>query len=578
MEQPILVVMPVAPSCGRTRQRSVLACSLPGCADTPCPRKDPKVPHAPDSAAPASPRSPTSDVRPGRVLAVLCGGSAFVFAAVSMVNVGLPDLARDIGATQNEALWVVNLYSLVFAALLLPASALGDIIGRRRTFVVGLGLFAAFSAVSALVRDPALLIATRGAAGLGAAMVMPTSLTIITATFPVEEKGKAIGIWAGVSGASGTLGLVLSGAMLEVFDWTSIFWVCAGASALGVVATLALVPESRDEQASRFDVGGALLSALGLGGVVYTIIEQPVKGWDASVLGALAVGVVGLVGFVVYELRREQPMLDPRLFAGRAFGTGSLSLVLGFGAALGLFVIIFQYLQYTLGYSTLEAGLAVTVQGVGIVGAASASDALARRIGLGITGGIGLGLLAAGFALLAVMSDADSSYWALLPGLIVAGVGLGLSSAPATTSILSGAPAHAQGSASGVNNAAREVGGALGIAVMGSALNSTYADRVDVTGLSQTAAGAAQESLPAALQVAQGLGDRGARLAADAQSAFVDGFHASIWVGTAALVVSALVLLAVGPRRGQVRLDLGDGFADADAARPDPTARLGAAA
>lgn len=530
----------------------------------------------PDLAAATSPRPPTPDIRPGRILAVLCGGSAFVFAAVSMVNVGLPDLARDIGATQNEALWIVNLYSLVFAALLLPASALGDILGRRRTFVVGLGIFAGFSVLSALVRDPVLLIATRGAAGLGAAMVMPTSLTIITATFPPEEKGKAIGIWAGVSGASGTLGLVLSGAMLEVFDWTSIFWLCAAASVVGVVATLALVPESRDPEAAPFDAGGALLSAIGLGGVVYTIIEQPEKGWATGVVLALVVGVTGLVGFVAYELRRAQPMLDPRLFAGRAFGTGSLSLVLGFGAALGLFVIIFQYLQYTLGYSTLEAGLAVTTQGIGIVGAAFLSDSLSRRIGLGPTGGIGLALLAAGFAMLAVMSDGDSSFWALLPGLVVAGVGLGLSSAPATTSVLSGAPAHAQGTASGVNNAAREVGGAVGIAVMGSALNSTYASGIDVSALPRGAAEAAGDSLPGALGVAEGLGARGTQLAADAQGAFVDGFHSSIWIGTAALVVSAVVLLAFGPRRGEVSLDAGGvalgGGEARDGATPAPAA------
>ena len=164
-------------------------------------------------------------------------------------------------------------------------------------------------------------------------------------------------------------------------------------------------------------------------------------------------------------------------------------------------------------------------------------------------------MLAAGFALLALMSDTGSSFWALLPGLVVAGVGLGLTSAPATTSILSGAPSHARGTASGVNNAAREVGGALGIAAMGSALNSTYIDQVDVTGLPQVAADAARESLPGALQVADGLGARGTQLAADAQRAFVEGFHASIWIGTAALVVSAVVLLAVGPRRGQVPLD-----------------------
>lgn len=497
--------------------------------------------------------------KPGLVLVAMSAGLAVVVAAAAMLNVGLPDLARATGATQTEALWIVNAYTLVFAALLLPASALGDQVGRRRTFVAGLLLFGGFSAATALASDPTTLIALRGLAGVGAALVMPVSLTIVTAAFSAEERGRAVGVWSGVAGGAGTLGLIIAGALLEGFDWTSIFWFSAAVSVAALAATLAVVPESRDAEASPLDALGALLSIAGLGGLVYTIIEQPQKGWhDSGVLIGLVAGVIGVIAFVIWELRRKRPMLDPRLFAGRAFGTGSLSVALQFAASLGLFVIIFQYLQFTLGYSTLEAGAAVVPQGLGIMATAVASDRVARRLGLGATGGIGLVLLAAGFALLAVMTDATSSYWALLPGLIVAGAGLGLSSAAGTTSILSGAPAHAQGSASGVNNAAREVGGAIGIAAMGSLLNSTYASHVDVGGLSTPAAETASGSVAGAQQIAGTLGERGTDLAISAQAAFSDGFHASLWLGAATLGIAALVLLIAGPRPGQVPFDAAD--------------------
>lgn len=508
------------------------------------------------TAVPTSASASRRPEHPGRVLAAMSGGLAVVVAAAAMLNVGLPDLTRATGATQTEALWIVNAYALVFAALLLPASALGDLVGRRRTFVAGLVLFGGFSAATALATDPTTLIVLRGLAGVGAALVMPVSLTIVTAAFSAEERGRAVGVWSGVAGGAGTLGLIIAGALLEPFDWTSIFWLSAAVSAVALLATLAVVPESRDANASRLDLPGALLSIAGLGGLVYTIIEQPQEGWDdTSVLVGLIAGVVGLVAFVVWELRRREPMLDPRLFAGRAFGTGSLSVALQFAASFGLFVIIFQYLQFTLGYSTLEAGAAVVPQGLGIMITAVAADRAAKRLGLGFTGAIGLALLAGGFALLAVMTDVDSSYWALLPGLIVAGAGLGFSSAAATTSILSGAPAHAQGSASGVNNAAREIGGAIGIAAMGSLLNSTYSHNIDVGGLHGGAAHAASGSIAGAQQVAASLGARGTDLALSAQNAFVDGFHAALWLGAGVLGLAAIVLLVAGPRRGQVALD-----------------------
>lgn len=509
--------------------------------------------------------------KPGYVLAAMSGGLAVVVAAQAMLNVGLPDLARDTGATQTDALWIVNAYALVFAALLLPASALGDLIGRRRTFVAGLLIFGGFSVATALASDPTTLIVLRGLAGVGAALVMPVSLTIITATFSAGERGRAVGVWSGVAGGAGTLGLIISGALLEVFDWTSVFWLSAGVSAIALLATLVVVAESRDGKAPPLDLPGALLSVVGLGGLVYTIIEQPQKGWDdTGVLVGLIAGVVGLIAFVVWELRRREPMLDPRLFAGRAFGTGSLSVALQFGAAFGLFVIIFQYLQYVLGYSTLEAGLAVVPQGLGIILSSVAADRAAQRLGLGATGAIGLALLAGGFALMAVMTGIGSSYWSLLPGLILAGAGLGLASAAGTTSILSGAPEGAQGSASGVNNAAREIGGALGIAAMGSVLNSTYASNVDVGGLSGQAAGAADSSIVVAQEVAGGLGRRGAELALSAQSAFVDGFHASLWLGAAALGLAAVVTLVFGPRAGDVDVEPDE----LDSVSGDTSARL----
>lgn len=218
--------------------------------------------------------------------------------------------------------------------------------------------------------------------------------------------------------------------------------------------------------------------------------------------------------------------------------------------------MIFQYLQYALGYSTLEAGAAVVPQGLGIILSSVAADRTARRLGLGATGAIGLALVAGGFALLAVMTDVGSNYLALLPGLVVAGAGLGLASAAGTTSILSGAPEAAQGSASGVNNAAREIGGALGIAGMGSLLNSTYANDIDVSGLSGRAADAADGSIVAAQQVADGLGPRGAELAVSAQVAFVDEFHASLWLGVAALGLASVMTLVFGPRAGDVTLDV----------------------
>lgn len=519
----------------------------------------------------------TARGKPGHVLAATSGGLAVVVAAQAMLNVGLPDLARATGATQTDALWIVNAYALVFAALLLPASALGDLIGRRRTFVAGLLIFGGASAATALVTDPTTLIVLRGLAGVGAALVMPVSLTIITAAYSAEERGRAVGVWSGVAGAAGTLGLVLSGALLELFDWSSIFWLSAGVAAVVLLATLAVVPESRDEHAPPLDLPGALLSVVGLGGLVYTIIEQPEKGWGHTgvLVGSIA-GAVGLLAFVAWELRRREPMLDPRLFAGRAFGTGSLSVALQFAAAFGLFVIIFQYLQYTLGYSTLEAGAAVVPQGVSIILAAGAADRAARRLGLGATGAIGLAVLACGFALLAVLTDTGGSYWALLPGMVLTGTGLGLASAAGTTSILSGAPEHAQGSASGINNTAREVGGALGIAGMGSLLNSTYASNIDVGSLSGEAAGAARSSIVSAQQVASELGPRGKELALSAQSAFVDGFHASLWLGAAALGLAAVVTLVFGPRAGQVALDTDDPKpepADTSARRHVPTER-----
>jgi EmrB/QacA subfamily drug resistance transporter len=405
-----------------------------------------------------------------RILIVMCIALATVVSAVSSLNVALPDLARDTGATPTQLQWVVDAYALVFAGLLLFAGALGDRFGRRRVLLGGLAVFGLGALAATTIDDPGALIAVRAVMGLGAALIMPTTLSIITSTFPPGERDRAVGAWAGVAGGSALLGLLVSGALLEIASWPSVFVLNVVLAATAVLGTLRVVPAREDREQAALDVGGAVLSALALSALVWAFIEGPQRGWtDSLIIGGFVTAIVLGVAFVAWELRRDEPLLDPRLFGLRGFTAGSLSVFVQFFAAFGVIFVLLQFLQLVLGYSPLGAGAALAPVAAVMITVAPRVPRLVERVGVRPVGPVGLGLMATGLVIISTM-DASSSYWHLLAGGLVLGLGMALATTPATAAIVESLPEDKQGVASAVNDASREVGGALGIAVLGSVL------------------------------------------------------------------------------------------------------------
>ena len=302
----------------------------------------------------------SSRPRHGAITAVVCIALAAVTAAMSSLNVALPDIARSTHASQTQLSWIIDAYSLVFAALLLPGGALGDRYGRRRSLLIGLGIFGLGSAVAMTASNANVLIGLRAVIGLGAALVMPATLSTITGTFPPAQRVKAVSIWAGVAGGAAILGVLASGALLEAFSWRSVFAVNVVLAVLALIGTFVIVPESADKDAPRLDVGGALLSVVGLVALVYSIIEAPTAGWlSASTLIGIALGVAVLVGFVLFELKQTNPMLNPRIFTRHGLSAGSLSIFIQFFAFYGFIFLVLQYLQIVRGDSALIAAVSM---------------------------------------------------------------------------------------------------------------------------------------------------------------------------------------------------------------------------
>jgi EmrB/QacA subfamily drug resistance transporter len=493
------------------------------------------------------------------VLAVVCLALALVMGMAVSLSVALPDLARDIGATQAQLQWIVNAYAVVFAGLLLPAGALGDRYGRKGVLLAGLVVFGAASAGAVFVESPGALISLRTVSGVGAAMVMPMTLSIVTSVFPPEERAGAVGVWAGVAGAGTFASLLVSGALLEFFSWPSIFALSVALATLALAGTAAVVPTSKDPEHASLDPAGAVLSVAGISGVVFAVIEGPARGLASpSVVASSVVGVIALIAFVLWELRSKRPMLDPRHFLVHPFSAGTLAITMSHVAVFGLFFVALQYLQQILGYSPLLSGLAVLPMVTAFALSPGAAH-LSERVGPApvISGGLALG--AVGLGVLATLGT-DSSYWHVLAGFLLVGAGMALSAAPATNAIVASLPQGKQGVASAVNDLSREFGGVLGIAILGSVLNAGYRSSLSeaVRSMPGELVARAQESLASALGVAGRLGGaEGARLAEGAREAFVGGLSASLLAGVVILALGTVGVLLLDPKGGTSYLGTG---------------------
>jgi EmrB/QacA subfamily drug resistance transporter len=483
-------------------------------------------------------------------LAVLCLSLVVLAMDNTILNVALPTLARDLQATGSELQWMVDAYLLVFAGLLLTMGAAGDRFGRKLALNAGLLVFGAASAGSAFAGAPAVLIAARAAMGVGAALIMPATLSIITNTFPPSERGRAIGVWAGMAALGVVLGPVAGGWLLEHFWWGSVFLVNVPVVALAILAGWPLVPESRDPAATPLDPIGAALSVVALVGLVYAIIQAPADGWtDSRILLAFGVAAVLSVAFGWWERHTRHPMLPLAFFRDPRFSAASGAIAMAFFALFGSVFLLTQHLQFVLGYTPLQTGVRV-LPVAALILAAPLSARLAERIGTKLVVAAGLLTVAGGLWLLSTVQLGDG-YGPVAAMLALLGIGMGLTVAPATESIMGSLPLAKAGVGSAMNDTTRQVGGALGVAVLGSVLAAGYRTAIQPTlrDAPPQLAQAAGDSIGAAAAIAAQLGPAGRGLLEAARAAFLQGMGDAVQVGAGVAAFAALLVLLFLPGR-----------------------------
>jgi EmrB/QacA subfamily drug resistance transporter len=479
------------------------------------------------------------------VLAAVCLAAFAINLDTTIVNVALPDLGRQLGATTRDLQWVVDGYNLAFAALVLTAGALGDRFGRRPALLVGLAGFGLASGIGATVGSVGALVVIRLLMGAAAALIFPTTLSIITSTFPDRgERSRAIGIWGAVTGLGVAIGPVTGGVLLSHFNWPSVFLALVPVAAVAVIAAFVLVPESSDPQQARLDPPGLLLSTAAISLLVYTVIEAPQRGWgDLLSIGGFLGTVVLAAAFIAVERRRPHPMIDVTLFRTPAFSAASVSVTVAFFALFGFIFLVTQYFQFIRGFGALSTGVRILPVAVTIGLGSVVGVALATRFGTRIVVVSGLCLLAVAFGWIA-FSPTFMSYQVIVGQMVFMGLGLGLTTAPATESILSVLPAAKAGIGSAVNDATREAGGTLGVAVLGSIFLSAYAAKMDTGAFAarppaETAA--ARESIASALGIiGQQRAGTAEVLLQQVQQSFMSGFHAACIIATAICLLGAV--------------------------------------
>jgi EmrB/QacA subfamily drug resistance transporter len=410
------------------------------------------------------------------ILGSLCISLVMIVVAVSSMNVALPTIQTELGASGTELQWFIDAYALVFAGVLLPAGALGDRFGRKGALQFGLVVFGGAAIVASFANDPSQLIAARAAMGVGAGFIMPATLSIVMTCFPFHERPKAIAIWAGFAGVGGALGPITSGLLLKHFWWGSVFFINVPLVALLLVLSWLIVPTSKDPDGHRLDLVGAASAFVGLVALVFGVIEAPERGWaDPLTLASFVVAAVVLSFFVWWEVRHRTPMLDPRLFRLPGFGGGSLTISVAFFSMFAMFFLLTQYLQYVKGYDPLEAGLRVLPNAIALMIVAPQGPKLIARFGVRATLRTGFLIAAIGFTLLATATK-DTSDLVVIVALLCTGSGIALTVPGASQLIVGSLPLAKAGVGSAVNDVTREVGGALGIAVAGSVVATIFRD------------------------------------------------------------------------------------------------------
>ncbi|MGW1491706.1 MFS transporter [Streptomyces sp. NPDC002402] len=489
-----------------------------------------------------------------RILAVLCLSLIVIGMDNLILNLALPRVQHDLGATGGQLQWIIDAYTLAFGGLLLLGGGLGDRFGRKRMLITGLALVFGFTMAAAYANSPEMLITMRAGMGVGGAFVMPATLSIIKHVFPAEEQAKAISMWAG-SGAIGVpLGPVLGGLLLEHYWWGAVFLISVPIVLVAMVACAVMIPESRNPDRRPLDLVGVLLSVAGLGVLVYGIIEGPRYGWtDGLTLSALAAGVVFIGAFVLWERHTPYPMLSGKLFRAPLFAGSAVAMFCVNFCLFGLLFVVTQYLQFVRGHGPLDAGIRLLPVLTAVVGAGLGSK-LVEKTGIRSVAAVGLVALT-GSMLLMARADAGAESVAL-GALALFGFTMGLVLPPCANAILAAAPPEQGGAASAVTDATLQVGGSLGIAVVGSVLTTSYRDGLpDLGGLPAPAAEATRDSLGGASEVAARIGgEAGQGLSAIASDAYVTALADAMTVAggvAAAGVLAVLVLMPGGKPEGQ---------------------------
>jgi EmrB/QacA subfamily drug resistance transporter len=501
--------------------------------------------------------SSVSAGHPTAALAVICLSVFVISVDATIVNVALPTLSRELNANTAQLQWIVDAYTLVMSGLLLSAGSLSDRYGRRGWLSSGLIVFAITSAVAAQVDSAGGLIAARAAMGVGAAVIFPTTLGLITNIFtdPIR-RAKAIGLWAAMVGVGVAAGPMSGGWLLEHFSWGSIFLVNVPIAALAIIGGILFVPTSRDPAAPQVDVPGLILSAIGITALIYTVIGAPSWGWG-SVRTAVgfAAAILVLSGFALWERRTPQPMLDVSVFANRRFSGGSLAVTAGFLTLFGFIFVITQYFQFIKAYSAFQAGVRLLPVAISIALASVVGPRVVHKIGTTAVVSAGLAVFAAGLAWASTV-DASTPYTVIAIQMVLLGTGLGLTTAPATEAIMGSLRPDKAGVGSAVNDTTRELGGTLGVAIVGSVFASVYSGGIDsasaLAALPKGLRSTIEGSMAAAYKVIGQLplpADRVVAIRAAIDHAFLDGLRVGSLVCAGVAMAAAVVAAVLLPAR-----------------------------